>query len=273
MGPEEQLVADWDRTASAIEEDPSRRLRYEKCFRYFASELDRDARICDVGCGEGTGLRLLQELGFSNLTGVEVSPERLRRARQQIGADVALVQVSPVDPLPFSDGCFDAVISAAVIEHTLDPLAHVQQLSRVTRTNGYVVIASDCYSFRILQLLRIYKSVQPIDRALFPTTLLRYFSASGLHLVHSEGFPAPGEEYRFVRILLHRAHLQPLALLATRARSVLRRLRMKHATTDVSSTSDVGRSGLESWSPNHWLRSMPRLVFSEENVFFLVKDR
>src|SRR6266498_404947 len=79
-----ELEAAWETAAEAIEEDAMRLVRYGKCLRYLVPVLPREARILEVGCGEGTGLLMLQEFGFTQLTGVEVSTERLRRAAAKL---------------------------------------------------------------------------------------------------------------------------------------------------------------------------------------------
>ncbi len=66
-------------------------------------------------------------MGFRRLFGVEVSGERLKRAAKKLPRKVVLHQVSPTDRLPFEDGSFDAVVTAAVIEHTVDRRAFIRE--------------------------------------------------------------------------------------------------------------------------------------------------
>lgn len=252
---------DWDRIAAALEEDSSREYRYSMCLRYLPGASDPVASVCDVGCGEGSGLLQLRASGYIRLTGIEVSAERLRRARERLGGGVGLVHISGRGNLPFGDDSFDAVISAAVIEHTANPEEHVRELARLTKPGGTVIIASDCYTYRIAQALGLYRSVQPIDRAIFPLTLLRYFRESGLHLVHAEGFPIPGEEFRMFR------------LVGLAARRLIRRVVPGSAKAQSVRPDRVRprRFAARPWRPRHWLRALPGLFFSDENVFSLVK--
>lgn len=264
----------WDEAAALIEQDPSRVLRYRKCFRYFVDRVGDDAPICDVGCGEGTGILLLQRLGFTSLTGVEVSPTRIEQARSLLGDGVKLSQVAPNTPMPFPDSTFEIVISAAVVEHTLDPGAHIRELARITRPGGGVVIASDCYTFRILELFGLYRTVQPVDRTLSPFALLRYFAASDLELVHSEGFPASSGSFFLLRRVVDATHLRDFGrrVLPSGLHRVTRRLRGSNATsTETREIRAASDAPLEQWRPNHWLRALPMVTLSEENVFFLVK--
>ena len=277
MASQNVVTESWNRAADALESDVMRLVRYKKCIRYFL-DLDRQSKIVEVGCGEGSGLRLLKDLGFRRLFGVEVSIKRLQRARNKIGGDIPLLLVSPTGGLPLKTGSVDAVVSAAVIEHTVDPRVFVHEMARIVCPGGYVVISSDCYSWRILQLLGIYRSVQPIDRALFPTTLFRYFRESGLQVLSCEGFPLPGQEFRFLKLLaqtllmLPKSAIQRLipAALKLRVRSILPRQRRINAlATDAMPT---GPSLMwETWPQALGISSFLKLLFSDENVFFLTK--
>jgi SAM-dependent methyltransferase len=260
----ETLTRRWDRVASVIEHDSSRSYRYAKCFRYLPHVVQHDALICDVGCGEGSGLGHLRSLGYRYLMGVDVSKERLRQARSRLGHDVGLMQIETRGALPLRDSSVDVAISAAVVEHTIDPHEHIRELARIVRPGGAVIVSSDCYSYRVLQVLGIYRAAQPLDRALFPPTLVRYFNESGLQLVHSEGFPIPGEEFRFLRLIW------------LRIRRLVRRFRRRRAVAprvEPAVARELPAAALDpaSWRPNHWIRALPMLVFSDENVFFLLK--
>ncbi len=43
---------------------------------------DRNGPILDMGCGDGKFLFMLEQLGYTDLTGVDLSPEQIARARQ-----------------------------------------------------------------------------------------------------------------------------------------------------------------------------------------------
>ncbi len=143
-GDESRLSESWDEAAAALDHDPMRSVRYKKCFRYL-SDLSRESRICEIGCGEGSGLSILRDLGFQRLIGVEVSAERARRAKSKLGADIELVRVCPMGPLPLRSHSVDVVVSSAVVEHVVDPKDFVREISRIVRPDGHVVISSDCY--------------------------------------------------------------------------------------------------------------------------------
>lgn len=275
-GDKSRLTEAWDQAAGALESDPMRPVRYKKCFRYL-SDLNRESGILEIGCGEGSGLQLLRNIGFRRLVGVEVSAERLRKAKNKLEGDIELILVSPSGALPFKTQAFDAVVSAAVIEHIIDPGDFAQEIARIVRPGGYVVISSDCYAWRILQLLGIYHSLQPIDRALFPTTLLRYFRKSGLKLLHYEGFPLPGRELRSLRLFVSALFAFSKRVIGKLIPSVVKLCMRRFAGHPVhSQASTNGRLDealtFEPWSRKLRVRSFLKLIFSDENVFFLTKQ-
>jgi SAM-dependent methyltransferase len=97
---------------------------------------DERGRLLDVGCGTGARTAGLAELGW-DLTGVDVSKDMLRRARDR-GLDVVEADAAA---LPFDDATFDAVVS--MWTHTDVPQfgAVVQEVARVLRPGGAFVYA------------------------------------------------------------------------------------------------------------------------------------
>lgn len=98
------------------------------------TELDHQ-RVLDVGCGVG-----LYTEAFRRRTphafGVEIEHVRAREAQ---GRAAGVVQASG-ERLPFPDAAFDVVFSHEVLEHVADDRACVEELMRVTRVGGRVVI-------------------------------------------------------------------------------------------------------------------------------------
>jgi len=281
----EHLLEAWDKAADGLEEGPFRYWRYGKCFRYLRS-LDRAGRLLEIGCGEGTGLLVAKHLGFERVVGVEVSIERLKSARRKLGEQADLILVSPDNRLPFKDTSFDAAVSAAVIEHTMEPEGFLSEIARVVRPGGHIVIESDCWQWRILQILGIYQSIQPLDKAIFPLRLFSIFKKSGLRLMHYDGFPMPGSEWLFLRSLIVKPVRRQVHRVKYYAKRVWQKTSQLFAVHHVQvkaakvpkpkptlTTEDLDRVVNEGWTPMKglWPVAFFRLVFSNENVFFLEK--
>jgi SAM-dependent methyltransferase len=105
-----------------------RRLLFSEMIKGF--DLPRDAKILDVGTSTGTNLRLLRDLGFTRITGVDQSPVAI-----QFCADKGLGQVKLGDvcALPFPDQSFDLILATDIIEHVADDLVALRELHRVLK--------------------------------------------------------------------------------------------------------------------------------------------
>lgn len=92
--------------------------------------LSQDAEILDVGTGTGANLRLLRELGFTRVTGVDQSPEAIRFCAEKGLGEVRLGEVCA---LPLSDERFDLILATDVIEHVEDDVSGMREIRRVLK--------------------------------------------------------------------------------------------------------------------------------------------
>jgi SAM-dependent methyltransferase len=104
-----------------------------------APVLPPDARVLDVGCGDGLLAREILRLRPDvAIEGVDVHPR-----------EAAALPVTPYDgsTLPFSDSVFDAAIIVDVLHHADDPPRLLREAARVTRG---VILIKDHASDRFL---------------------------------------------------------------------------------------------------------------------------
>lgn len=94
-------------------------------------------RCLDLGCGTGLHLPTLMRLGWA-ATGVDISEDQLRLARQRAGDKVELVQADASE-LPFADATFEAVLSAFTHTDVEDFEGLLKEAARVLRTRGRLV--------------------------------------------------------------------------------------------------------------------------------------
>jgi SAM-dependent methyltransferase len=95
-------------------------------------------RALDVGCGDGRLDAMLEPLG--ELHGVDVSPEMVATAAESVPH--GCFQVADGTHLPFADGAFDLTFTICALHHVepLDRPSYMQELARVTRAGGLVVV-------------------------------------------------------------------------------------------------------------------------------------
>lgn len=91
--------------------------------RHLAGLLPENARILDVGCGDGTIDRLLIERRPDcTIAGIDVLVRHAARIPVQVFDGVHL---------PYAHGTFDAVLFVDVLHHTRDPLPLLLEARRV----------------------------------------------------------------------------------------------------------------------------------------------
>jgi len=105
-------------------------------------DVKRGERILDVGCGRGHDLASLKEKG-GMLFGYDSSRVMLRKAMacfSENGIPLLLVAGSS-ENLPFNKGAFDKVYCKGAIDHFYDPFRAVQEMGRVLKDDGRMVIS------------------------------------------------------------------------------------------------------------------------------------
>jgi SAM-dependent methyltransferase len=103
--------------------------------------LGSDARILDVGCGDGFHLRILRDFGPPTwqLEGVEPDA-RAAEAARSAGLQVHQGTIQEV-ALPASQ--YDLVLLIATLEHVDDPVAILERVRSLLRPGGKVGIVTD----------------------------------------------------------------------------------------------------------------------------------
>lgn len=122
--------------------------------------------VLEVGVGTGANLGLYPE--GVRLTGIEPSAGMLARARQKarrLGLAVELLEAG-VEGLDLPDDRFDTVVSTLVFCAVRDPLAGLDQVRRVLKPGGSLVMLEHTRSCRTCLNL-LLRAVTPATRALF----------------------------------------------------------------------------------------------------------
>jgi phosphatidylethanolamine/phosphatidyl-N-methylethanolamine N-methyltransferase len=104
-------------------------------------EIQAGDRVLEVGVGTGLSLPLYPR--NCSITGVDISEEMLRKARQRVKEyDITNVTLEMMDAskLEFPDNSFDRVVATYVISAVPDPVKTLLEMRRVCKPSGHIVI-------------------------------------------------------------------------------------------------------------------------------------
>ena len=94
------------------------------------------ARVLVDGCGVGMYARQIQRRFTPSVTAFDIEFERVRAAR----AGIAAALTAAGEHIPFADDSFDILLSHEVIEHVSDDRRAVQEMVRVLKPGGRIVL-------------------------------------------------------------------------------------------------------------------------------------
>lgn len=139
----------------------------------YAMRVDKIMKLLDVhfgekaleiGCAEGYYTKKISEI-TSNLTATDISKKFLEKAKNYNPHKTCQYMCCPVERLPFSDNSFDKVLMSEVIEHLFDWRHGIEEVYRVLKPGGIVVISTPnkLSYFNILCHTKILLRNQPFE--------------------------------------------------------------------------------------------------------------
>ena len=104
-------------------------------------QLNDDARILDVGCGDGFHLNLLREFGNKKWTieGIDLD----KRAVDAANKSGLTVHLGSVEEMQLAPSSYDLVFMIQTIEHVEKPLAAISAIYKLLKPGGKLVIVTD----------------------------------------------------------------------------------------------------------------------------------
>ena len=118
-------------------------IRYEHMHRYsWSLDIAAGKDVLDIACGEGYGSALMATRAKS-VVGVDISDDAVAHARGRYQQHQNLRFVAgSATAIPLPDACVDVVVSFETIEHLLGHEEMIEQIRRVLRPDGVLVMSS-----------------------------------------------------------------------------------------------------------------------------------
>lgn len=120
-----------------IASEASQDIQGHSGLEYLQKEAVKAKKILDVGCGEGTKLDSLTNKK-QNTVGIDISRYAINLAKKKY-PHIKFVYTSN-EKLPFKNQEFDLVYSTFVLEHTQDHYLFLQEMIRVLKPKGKLII-------------------------------------------------------------------------------------------------------------------------------------
>lgn len=89
--------------------------REEMNKEFLEENVNKNAKILEVGCNVGNQLRMLQSMGYNNLYGIELQDYAVEKGKQ-LTRKINIIK-GLGDDIPFKDGYFDLVFTSGVLIH------------------------------------------------------------------------------------------------------------------------------------------------------------
>jgi len=115
----------------------------------YAASFAKDKTILDIGSGDGYGTDYLKSYA-QKIVGVDISQESVEEARKKYQAPNLEFKQLRDDTFPFEDSSFDLVISFQVIEHVKNTKLFLDEIHRVLKAGGQMILSTPNAKIRLL---------------------------------------------------------------------------------------------------------------------------
>lgn len=180
---------------------------------YARMHIQTGHKVLDVGCGSGIDTMALSQLVevTGEVYGVDYDKAMITEAEQR--AEKAGISAwvkhkhSDATSLPFETGYFDSCRSERLFQHLLNPSLALNEMARVTKENGWVVVLDtdwgsggiDTIEIDIERRLARFMADQMVHNGYAGRQLYRLFKKQGLVNVSFETLPLVVTDYTFAR--------------------------------------------------------------------------
>jgi phosphatidylethanolamine/phosphatidyl-N-methylethanolamine N-methyltransferase len=127
-------------------------------------EIPAGAKVLEVGAGTGTSFPAYPT--HCNVTGVDLAPDMLARARQKIEdngwSHLRVIEMNALE-LDFPDNSFDYVMAFHVVTVVPDPVRMISEAKRVCKPSGKIVIVNH-FTSDVPVLGSLTRAMDPLTR-------------------------------------------------------------------------------------------------------------
>ena len=130
-------------------------------FKVIADLIEKNKRVLDVGCADGTLMKFLKDNKNINIRGLEISKEKVQTC---IAKGLTVIEGNAEKDLKqFPDKSFDYVILSQTLQAFLDPELVINELLRVGKK---AIVTIPNFGYWKVRLHLLTKGTMPITKTL-----------------------------------------------------------------------------------------------------------
>tara|TARA_B100001173_G_scaffold15818_1_gene12872 strand:- start:157 stop:753 length:597 start_codon:yes stop_codon:yes gene_type:complete len=130
-------------------------------FKVIADLIEKDKRVLDVGCSDGTLMKFLKDNKNINIRGLEISKDKVQKC---IAKGLTVIEGNAEKDLKqFPDKSFDYVILSQTLQAFLNPELVINELLRVGKK---AIVTIPNFGYWKVRLHLLTKGTMPITKTL-----------------------------------------------------------------------------------------------------------
>ena len=148
-------------------------------FKIIANLIEKNTRVLDVGCGDGTLMEFLKNNKEIDIRGIEISKNKVQNC---IGKGLTVIEGdAEKDLIQFPDHSFDYVILSQTLQAFLNP---EQVISELLRVGKKAIVTIPNFGYWKIRIHLLTKGTMPITKTL-PD---EWYNTANLHMCTIKDF-------------------------------------------------------------------------------------
>ncbi|MFL2699992.1 MAG: class I SAM-dependent methyltransferase [SAR86 cluster bacterium] len=180
-------------------------------FDFNKIDIPQDARVLDLGCGEGRHIfGIMEKFPNAYCVGLDLHAESIKIAQEgleyfeSISNQGAGFTMASGYQMPFADSSFDLVVCSEVLEHLINYEDALDEIQRVLKPNGYLLASFPSFwPEKVCWLLsKDYQEMPGGHVRIFKKKkAIKTISSHGFNFITSERFHSLHSPYWWLRCL------------------------------------------------------------------------
>ena len=148
-------------------------------FKVIADLIEKDKKVLDVGCADGTLMKFLKDNKNINIRGLEISKDKVQKC---IAKGLTVIEGNAEkDLMQFPDKSFDYVVLSQTLQAFLNPELVINELLRVGKK---AIVTIPNFGYWKIRLHLLTKGTMPITKNL-PD---EWYSTPNIHMCSIKDF-------------------------------------------------------------------------------------